>query len=68
MIAKARRSAALVTGAKFSRSARITALPVTAVHVLVTDQIDASLKTEFISHGLDVIEAGYLPARRARSA
>lgn len=68
MIAKARRSAALVTGAKLSRSARITALPVTAVNVLVTDQIDATLKTEFISQGLEVIEAGYPPARRARSA
>jgi DeoR/GlpR family transcriptional regulator of sugar metabolism len=56
MIQQSRRTILVVTGAKFHRYARITAVPVTVVHGIIADAIDAKVKEALARHGIDVVE------------
>lgn len=57
MLRNSKRRIALVTGAKFSRHARITAIEASEVTHLVTEAIDPTLGANLGELGVDVIEA-----------
>lgn len=57
MLRSSKRWVALVTGTKFSRPARITAVKARDVTQIVTDKINPALKSSLTELGIDVVQA-----------
>lgn len=65
MSSRARRTVAMAIHPKFSASARITALPVDRIDVLVTDRMPPDARQSLAAQDIKVIEARRAPAARA---
>ena len=58
MTAKAKRTLAMVHGAKFSWRARISSVPLSRIDVLVTERMRPDLGAELAQAGVEVVETG----------